>query len=112
MKKVAIPLNGDQLSAHFGHCEHFGVFDIEDDQIIGKNFEPSPPHEPGLLPRWLAEKGVNEIIAGGMGQRAIQLFEQQKIGVIVGVNPQQDYQAILEQYLSKGIEAGENCCDH
>ncbi|MCK7542001.1 MAG: hypothetical protein MZV63_69485 [Marinilabiliales bacterium] len=32
------------------------------------------PHEPGLLPGWLAEKGVTDVIAGGMGQRAIGLF--------------------------------------
>ncbi len=112
MKRIAIPVNGNQLSAHFGHCEKFGIFDIEDNQLIQKTFEASPPHEPGLLPRWLAEKGVNEIIAGGMGQRAIQLFKQQNVGVILGVDPQQDYQSIIDNYLQQTLKAGENCCDH
>lgn len=34
------------------------------------------PHEPGFLPVWLALQGVTHIIAGGMGQRAISLFNQ------------------------------------
>jgi predicted Fe-Mo cluster-binding NifX family protein len=43
-----------------------------------------PPHELVLLPGWLAEKGVTDVIAGGNGQRAIGLFTQQKINVYVG----------------------------
>jgi len=43
----------------------------------------APPHEPGLLPRWLHEQGAHLIIAGGMGHRAQELFVQNGIQVTV-----------------------------
>jgi predicted Fe-Mo cluster-binding NifX family protein len=112
MKRIAIPVNGNQLSPHFGHCEKFGIFDIEDNRLVSETLVPAPPHEPGLLPKWLAAKGVNEIIAGGMGQRAIQLFEQHNVTVNLGVRAQGDYQSIVDQYIRQTLETGDNSCDH
>ena len=57
---------------------------LSDKSITEVSLVTPPPHEPGLLPAWLAEKGVTDVIAGGMGQRAIDLFNHQKINVFVG----------------------------
>ena len=57
-----------------------------------------PPHEPGLLPRWLAEKGANIIIAGGMGKRAQDLFTEQGIKVVTGA-PVAAPDQLVTQYL-------------
>ncbi|MDZ7776710.1 MAG: NifB/NifX family molybdenum-iron cluster-binding protein [Bacteroidales bacterium] len=79
---------------------------------VSETLLPAPPHEPGLLPKWLAAKGVNEIIAGGMGQRAIQLFEQHNVTVNLGVRAQGDYQSIVDQYIRQTLETGDNSCNH
>lgn len=84
--KIAIPMAGGQLCMHFGHCEQFALVDV--DETAGKPTNTTlvtpPPHEPGLLPRWLHEQGATVIIAGGMGQRAHQLFAQSGVKVVVG----------------------------
>jgi len=81
--RYAIPLSGGAIAAHFGHCEQFALIDVDEARkvIVGKEIIPSPVHEPGLLPVWLAEQGVAVIIAGGMGSRAQNLFEQNRIKV-------------------------------
>ena len=66
---IAIPLSGGKLSPHFGHCEQFALFQVEEKLVkVRKDLDP-PPHEPGLLPRWLKGQGVDLVIAGGMGRR-------------------------------------------
>jgi predicted Fe-Mo cluster-binding NifX family protein len=74
--RIAIPLANGKLSLHFGHCERFALVDVnpEEKEIIKREDVESPPHQPGLLPPWLAERGATMIIAGGMGQRARALF--------------------------------------
>ena len=70
-----------------------------------------PPHEPGLLPRWLGEKGVNLIIAGGMGQRAVSLFNEQGIKVLTGA-PQLALEELVAHYINQTLITGDNVCDH
>ena len=109
--KIAMPIQGGKLSQHFGHCEQFSLFDIEDRSVLGREDLSSPPHEPGLLPRWLKEKGVNLVIAGGMGQRAQMIFEQAGIEVICGA-PSEAPDIVVGSYLKGNLEAGDNACDH
>jgi predicted Fe-Mo cluster-binding NifX family protein len=71
----------------------------------------APPHEPGLRPRWLHERGADVIIAGGMGQRAQQLFAQSGMTVVVGA-PAETPEQLASAYLSGTLQAGENICDH
>ena len=60
------------VSEHFGHCEHFGLIDVDEErkEILRKELVPSPGHQPALLLGWLAEQGVSVVIAVGMGARA------------------------------------------
>jgi len=85
-KRIAIPLENGILCSHFGHCQQFAILDTDSNLITNESFITPPPHEPGLLPGWLAEKGVTDVIAGGMGQRAIELFNRQNINVFVGAS--------------------------
>ena len=65
--KIAVACAGDQIFGHFGHCENFMLFDAENGAITAENSVPNPGHKPGFLPNYLADLGVNVIIAGGMG---------------------------------------------
>ncbi|MCP4645326.1 MAG: P-loop NTPase [bacterium] len=109
--RIAVPLARGKLSAHFGHCETFALVDVEENAVVGVASHKPPAHEPGLLPRWLHEKGAKVIIAGGMGQRAQQLFGEQGIETILGA-PAETAEALVSAYLAGTLRAGDNVCDH
>jgi len=110
-KRIAIPLENGILCSHFGHCQQFAIIDTENKSISGETLVTPPPHEPGLLPAWLSEKGVTDVIAGGMGQRAIDLFNQQKINVFVGAQVK-SYKELADDLINNSLAAGANYCDH
>ena len=110
-KRIAIPLQNGQLCSHFGHCQQFAIIDVENDAIKEETLVTPPPHEPGLLPAWLAEKGVTNVIAGGMGQRAISLFKMQNIEVYVGVQPKSP-KDLVNEWINDNLVTGSNLCDH
>lgn len=109
--KIAIPTAQGKLAMHFGHCETFTLITVENNSINSSEDLQAPPHEPGLLPRWLAEKNVDLIIAGGMGQRAQQLFADQGIKVVVGA-PSESSEILVNSYLEGKLTTGINLCDH
>jgi ATP-binding protein involved in chromosome partitioning len=111
--RIAIPVAAGNLAPHFGHCEEFALIDCDPDagRIIGMERVAAPPHQPGLLPRWLAEQGATVIIAGGMGGRAQQLFDQSGIRVVIGA-PSEPPRAVAEAFLANSLRTGPNVCDH
>jgi len=111
--KIAIPLANGKLSQHFGHCDRFALVDVDpvEKKILKREDIEAPPHEPGLLPKWLAEQGATMIIAGGMGQRAQGLFIERGIEVIVGA-PADTPERLVGDYLAGTLQAGDNVCDH
>jgi predicted Fe-Mo cluster-binding NifX family protein len=111
IKKIAIPLEDGILCPHFGHCQQFEIIDTYNENITGEYLLTPPPHEPGLLPAWLAEKGVTDVIASGMGQHAIELFNQLKINVFVGAQRKKP-SALAQDLLNDSLVAGANYCDH
>lgn len=111
--RYAIPVTDGRLAAHFGHCEHFALIDVDETTkaIVRKELVASPGHQPGLLPIWLAGEGVSAVIAGGMGSRAQALFSENRIQVIVGAMGDDPEQIVLD-YMRGSLEAGDNICDH
>ena len=106
--RVAISTDGENVSAHFGRCASFTIIDIDGKTITGREEVLNPGHDPGVLPRFLHDKGVNCIIAGGMGQRAVQLFSEQGIERIVGISGMID--DVLEKIAIGTLEGGESLC--
>jgi ATP-binding protein involved in chromosome partitioning len=111
--RIAIPITEGKLSAHFGHCEEFALMDVNEQTREITNIAKllPPAHEPGVLPKWLGEQKADVIIAGGMGQRAQQLFAQNNIKVIVGASDQPP-EELVSAYLNNTLETGSNICDH
>ena len=98
---------------HFGHCAEFALVEVDEavKEARGTTVLDAPPHEPGLLPRWLHDHGANVIIAGGMGMRAQQLFAQKGIRVVYGVASDTP-KTIAKSFLDGTIVSGDNLCDH
>ena len=109
--KFAIPLAQGKLTAHFGHCQEFALVEVEDNEVRKTETLVPPPHEPGMLPKWLHGQGADVIIAGGMGARALDLFAENDIKVVVGaaaLAPEE----LVKQYLDNTLQVGGNVCDH
>ncbi len=109
--KIAVACNGNEIWPHFGHCENFNIYVVNGGKIETEESVPNPGHRPGFLPNFLADNGVEVIIAGGMGGGAVEIFNERNIEVIVGAEG--DSKLAVEAYL-KGelISTGSVCHEH
>ncbi|OQX52874.1 MAG: dinitrogenase iron-molybdenum cofactor [Candidatus Omnitrophica bacterium 4484_213] len=106
--RIAISTDGDFVSAHFGRCPSFTIIEIENGKVISKEVVDNPGHHPGFLPRFLHQRGVRYIIAGGMGQRAEGLFAQAGIQTIMGVSGSID--EVIDKIIKGTLKGGESLC--
>ncbi len=112
IKKIAIPIDESGiLNAHFGHCKFFAFINVEDDKIVSEEKVVPPAHEPGLLPIWLAENNITDVIAGGMGQKAINLILEKGINTFVGA-PQSSTRELVNGFLNDSLSLSANYCNH
>ncbi len=77
---------GELVCDHFGHCESFDIYNISNTEMDNKTTVPCPVHEPCMLPGFLKELGVDVIIAGGMGARAVNQLDAMGIKAYLGVS--------------------------
>ncbi len=109
--KIAVASEGKMVTEHFGHCEGFIVFDTDNGAIVKEEMVPNPGHRPGFLPNFLADRGVEVIISGGMGGGAIDIFNQRGIEVIVGASGLASI--AVENYLKGELKTtGSVCHEH
>jgi predicted Fe-Mo cluster-binding NifX family protein len=108
--KVAISTDQGHVSAHFGRCLSYTIVDIKEGKVLSREEIPNPGHQPGFLPQYLSEKGVNCIIAGGMGPRAQGLFAQKNIEPVIGVQGAVD--EVIEKFMNQELEVGDDLCGH
>jgi predicted Fe-Mo cluster-binding NifX family protein len=108
--KVAIATDQGYVSAHFGRCPAYTIYDIDNGEIRQREDIANPGHQPGFLPQYLAERGVNVIIAGGMGPRAQTLFAQSNITTFIGVQGPID--EVITKFINQELEAGQDLCNH
>ena len=108
--KVAVSTDQGYVSAHFGRCSSYTIFEVKEGKILNREEILNPGHQPGFLPLFLSEMGVNCIICGGMGPRAQGLFAEKNIETIIGVQGPVD--EVMEKFLNQELEAGEDMCEH
>ena len=106
--KIAISTDGDLVSPHFGRCPIFTILDIENGNLVKKEIINNPGHHPSFLPDFFHKMGVECIIAGGMGMRATDLFNETGIKTIVGINDTIDN--VINQLLNGTVKGGESLC--
>lgn len=106
--KIAIADDKGNVSEHFGYCEGFRMYEIEEGKPSETDYVENPGHRPGFLPEFLKEQGINVIISGGMGGSAQKLFNENDIVAIVGAEGKSE--KVIEDYLSGKIKStGEFC---
>jgi predicted Fe-Mo cluster-binding NifX family protein len=108
MEKIAIAVDNNQVSAHFGRCPSFAIIELQDQKVVNQEMIPNPGHRTGFLPKFLAEKDVHTIICGGMGRRAIDLFNEKGVKAIVGVSGGID--EVITKYIKGQLEEDDSLC--
>lgn len=97
------------LIAHFGHCEELALIDVEENEVKNNKIIKSPLHELGVLPKWQNELGINVLISGGMGHRAINPLNQRRITVVAG-DLVEEPEIFVKSYLSNTLDSEQNLC--
>lgn len=108
--KIAIACDGTNVSPHFGRCEKYLMAEVNGADIKLLDWLENPGHEPGTLPRLMAEQNVNVVLAGGAGPRAQQLLSASGIDLITGVTG--DSLLALQAFAQGTLETGDSACDH
>lgn len=117
-KRVAIAIEENELiesvAEHFSKCIKFKVFELDDEKTLIKTetyFNPLIGEHNGVcqLPGYIKQFNVNTIIAGGMGQKAVDSF--QRFGINVITAPGFEYKAALNLFI-EGKIAGYEACKH
>ncbi|NSW44370.1 MAG: ATPase [Bacteroidales bacterium] len=110
-KRIAIPLEGNVLSGHFGHCEAFAFVDVENDKITNITILDPPEHQPGAFPRFVANNGATDVIVGGIGQHAISLFNALNVNVLMGA-PVETPEKLVNDFIAGKLQLNTNSCNH
>lgn len=105
---MAISTDSGFVSMHFGRCPEFTIVEIDHNRVIKKETVANPGHHPGFLPQFLKEQGVGIIVAGGMGARAQELFNQAGIDFILGAEGK--IEDIIEQLIAGKLISKESLC--
>ncbi len=106
--RVAISTDGEFVSEHFGRCPSFTVVDIEEGIVRSTMALENPGHQPGVIPQFLHQKGVNCIVAGGMGMRARGFFDEVGMQAILGITGRID--DVIRKLQNGILQGGESLC--
>ncbi len=109
--KIAIAVDQSQAANHFGHCQFFVVYEVDNCEIKDESIIENPPHKKDFLPGFLKEKGINLVITGNIGQRAINLLEGFDIEVITGATGSS--KDIIQKFLNDElVSTNSGCTEH
>jgi predicted Fe-Mo cluster-binding NifX family protein len=112
--KIALPSNQNQVDEHFGHCEYFTVFTIDDQNNIRSQETITPPPGCGCksnIAQTLAQMGVTYMLAGNMGQGAVNILGSNGIQVLRGCSG--NVKDVVESWLKGAVkDSGLACTQH
>jgi predicted Fe-Mo cluster-binding NifX family protein len=106
--RVSISTDGDNVAEHFGRCPSYTIVDIEDNKVIDTQLIDNPGHMPGAIPQLMNELDVDVMIAGGMGPRAINFFNDYEIQTVVGIQGKID--DVIKALLDGTLKGAESLC--
>ena len=110
--KIAIPTREGRVDDHFGHCDHYTIFTIEEGEVVATQTLPAPQGcgcKSGIA-GVLAEMGVEVMLAGNMGQGAKNVLERNGIRVVRGCSGSVD--VLVQTYLRGFVFDNGQACDH
>jgi|AntRauTorckE6833_2_1112554.scaffolds.fasta_scaffold00423_11 predicted Fe-Mo cluster-binding NifX family protein len=109
-KRIAVPTNQGQVAQHFGRCPEYTILEVKDCEIINTEVIENPGHKPNFLPNYLSDLNVDIVLAGGMGQKAFNLFQQNNIEVVTGASGL--VKDSVNAYLNNELDTDNELCNH
>ncbi|WP_207263391.1 NifB/NifX family molybdenum-iron cluster-binding protein [Desulfovibrio sp. Huiquan2017] len=109
---IALPTREGLIDDHFGHCDHYTLVTVEDNRITFSERMDSPQGcgcKSDIAPV-LAERGVKVMLAGNMGQGALNILKNAGIEVVRGCSG--PIEKVLEKWLSGELKDNQITCDH
>lgn len=101
-----------EVSMHFGRCQYYVLAEVEDGKVVKSSTAENPylaNHHPGRIPAFIKDLGAHAIVTGGMGQRAVQIFEG--LGIDVATGAIGKVENVLSNYLCGNL-TGIVPCSH
>ncbi len=101
------------ISHHFGRCPYYTIVTVENGAIASVQAIPNPGaggHSPGELPALIKQLGVEVLLTGGMGPRAVDFFT--RYGIEVATGAQGTVHSAVEAYLAGRLRGYTPCKDH
>jgi len=98
------------VSPHFGRCPYYVLIDLNGREVRQVDAVENPyygQHVPGAVPGFIRSQGVDVMLTGGMGRRAIGFFQQYGIEAVTGAAG--TVRHALEQYLDGGLRGAAPC---
>lgn len=112
--KIAVPTVDGHVDDHFGHCDHYTVFEIDKDNNIASRTEVPAGQGCGCksnIASVLANMGVSVMLAGNMGEGAKNVLEAQHIRVIRGCSG--EIEMLVNAFLAGLVkDSGVGCSGH
>ena len=114
MKKIALPTRNGVVDDHFGHCEFYTIFTVDEENCITRTQVLPSPQGCGCksdIASKLQADGVTVMLAGNMGAGALAKLSACGITVIRGC--QGSVMQVAEDYLAGKIQdSGVECAHH
>ncbi len=109
--RIAVTYKDGQIFQHFGHSELFKIYDIEDNKTVAAQVAETEGSGHGAVAQFLADKGVQAVICGGIGAGAQEALDAAGIQVMAGQTGDAD--AAVEAFLrGELVNSGVNCDHH
>lgn len=113
--KIALPSRQNQIDNHFGHCEYYTIFTVDKDnnEIISQEILPSPAGCgcKSNIAQILSDIGVSVMLAGNMGEGAVNVLKNSGIEVIRGCSG--DVKTVADNWIQGNIaDSGDSCHEH
>lgn len=123
--KIAVTYENGRIFQHFGHCENFKLYQVEDGKIVSSSVENAAGSGHGALAGFLKNLGTDVLICGGIGGGAQNALAEAGIRLYGGVTGSADeaVQALIDGTLAynanvqcshhgEGHEGGHSCGSH
>jgi predicted Fe-Mo cluster-binding NifX family protein len=115
--RIAISLqtnNGldSAVAEHFGRCPYFALVEMDRNEVQAIEVIDNPyytGHQVGQIPQFIHEQQADVMLSGGMGGRAIHIFQQ--LGIQAATGAAGTVRKTLEAYLGGELREAAPCAE-
>ena len=111
--KIAVPSRDGRVDDHFGNCAYYSIVETNDDgEVVGYSTLESPEGCgcKSNIAGTLREMGVGVMLAGNMGQGAVNKLTESGIEVVRGCSG--EVIDVIFDYMEGRIADNAQVCDH